>query len=390
MNKLIFLISIIISSQIFAQTTKPNQVISFAEVEWTATDYAKLHKEWKTYLATNTQDANAWRNVYLSKYYELKLSKRYDEKGIKTCDSILDQMSKSAGNSWEYNWLMYKNGSHNPDFGKYLEKAYQINQTDFEIVSALIPYYALVGDYTKKKEVYKKWFKTNPLESFKMNLGYNIAISAEPNALIIAAGDNEVYPTEMVLYGLGLDPTIDVVYQGILSKDSYYKNLLKYLKMPDDKRDYSFYTEKNKNPDEAYLNCVNERLSHIIKNRNSRSVYFTLGNHEAFTNPFKSNLYLTGMLYKYSETTFDNISLLRKRFENDFLLDDLKVELNFVPEKSVKYRLTYMYVVPLMELYSHYKASGDIANLTKTKTLILKLADDYNVRKEIEAQLETI
>jgi len=383
MKRFVLILVCLISLRVIAQDQRPQKVVSFIDVTWDSDYYEQLQKEWKALVDKDSKDAEAWENYYLAAMYKFKSSGFYKDSIQKgstdELHNIMKEMGKKIPNTFEYNYLLYRDNNKRPKYGKNLEKAYELRPDAVKIYPTLTVYYEMSRDREKKAEVYKRWYKNDKDYSmFKLAFGYNTLMSVEQNAIVLAHGDNQVYPIEILEFGKGVREDVDVIVQPMFVLDDYYENLLKDLDMPPYNKTYDdFKKEFPDDPYKAYYGFIQARINHIIQNANGRPVYFPIQMKSAIIDKFKDSLYLVGTVYKYSPVPFDNIALLRKNFEQKFLLDDLKVNLKKVPDNSTQFRLQTLYFKPLLELYKHYLSSGEIAKANNAKQMILKLASDY-------------
>jgi hypothetical protein len=107
----------------------------------------------------------------------------------------------------------------------------------------------------------------------------------------------------------------------------------------------------------------------MSKNTANRPVYVFSGCANDFMEPIMDKLYLTGLCYQYSEKNIDNIALLKKNFEQNFLLDYLKVTLYRGKFADMENNLSLQYLLPIMNLYEHYKLAGDDQQAAKMQQL---------------------
>ena len=386
MKKLLITALCLITLSLSAQKTRPERVISFVDVTWKTDKYESLEKQWKKLVDKDKKDAEAWENYYLAAMYKFKTSHYYKgetPKGsIEEQHQIMEAMGKSIPNTYEYNKLMYRDHNLNPEYGHYLEKAFEIDPSRIDLYPTLTSYYEVIRDTAKKAAIYRKWYSTDKeYEEYKLSYGYNALMTVEKDAIILSHGDNQVYPVEMIQFGKNMRLDVSIISQSMFLAKAYYKNLLKSLNMPafeitfdDFKKDFPNNNQK------AYNAFVNAKIQHIIDHANGRPIYFPIQIRKEIKEHFEDNLYLVGVFYKYSETPFDNYAILKKNFEQVLYLDNLKVDLKPTLKNSTKYQLQILYLVPLSELYKHYLLSGSIGKAYNTKDLILKIADDYGIK----------
>lgn len=396
MNRILILsLSILFSLSCFAQNDRPEVPITFVDVTWKSDKYQQLQKDWEVFLKKNKKDEQAWESYYQSAYYKFKTS-RFCKDSIQLgsqeeLKEIMVKMEKAIPDTYTYYKLMYKNGGQNHTNGHYLEKAYAIDPDNPSIYGLLIAYYDLTRDLDKKEIIYKKLIphRETLVEDYKLTYGYNTLITCEKNAILIGQGDNHIYPTEYLIFAKGIRPDVTVINQSFFQIDFYYSAILKEYNIPEYTKTLdSFYKQFPENPREGYYAFCNDRIKHFISNLKDRPVYFPANFTKTITNAFKEDLYLIGITYKYSTTSFDNMAILKRNMEQKILLDILKVDLQGLSENSHSHVMNSVYLKPLSELFQHYYLSGEKGKSDQYKKLIYNIVDNYELlepyRKGIE------
>jgi hypothetical protein len=129
---------------------------------------------------------------------------------------------------------------------------------------------------------------------------------------------------------------------------------------------------------------LKEMFNHFIKNSEKIPAYISMSalgrmNKEGV----EDDLYLNGLTYKYSETNFDNSSIIRRNYEKRYLIDYLSFD--FTTQEHYKHAsrsLNTMYLASMIKLYRMYQIGEDNEKAEKIKLLIDKVAaesdnDDY-------------
>ena len=387
MRIIILVISLLISINIIAQQ-RPQKVLSFVDVTWKSKDYQKLENEWKVFIEKDSTDANAWENYYMASMYKYRASVYYRDSVIigspKEMQAIIDKMAKTIPESYEYNRLVYRNANMNLKYGKNIEKAYSLRPNEIELYPIMITYYGIIGATKKESVLFKKWYDTDPsIELYKLSYGYNTLVGVEKNAIILASGDNQYYPVGLVQSGTNFRKDVTLVGISMFWNDDYYNSTLKTLGIPEFKKKFKYFLKQNKkNVWKAKTQFVNERIKHIIDNAGDRPVYFPLRMSDVIRNYFDDSLYMIGTLYKYSSEPFDNIAILRRNFEQKYLIDEVKITLKPNKDDSVKPRILSLYIMPLIELYKHYISSGEYYKADNAKKYIINLATNLGSKQK--------
>ena len=69
--------------------------------------------------------------------------------------------------------------------------------------------------------------------------------------------------------------------------------------------------------------------------------------------PYEEELYIEGLVFKYSEERYDNIAILKRNIEQKFLLDYLTIDLSNDISKSVVEHSNFNYMMAFIKLYDH-------------------------------------
>lgn len=377
MKVIYLIILIIITSFIFAQ--KAEQIQSYADVDKPTEYYAEQIKLWKAEIDKNEKDANAWLNYFKANRNNFRL---YQVGTHSDLDNILSDMQKQLPNSFEYNYLMYYNSGKWSENGKYIERAYEIDSTVSEIYPNLVTHYEITNNKEKENAILKKWFNTNEIEPWKYYLNYNALAFLDPNALMFSSGDNTIYPKLLLQQGLDIRKDVKLITIPfiVFSNGDYYNNLLKELKITKFNEEAVVIDKELDTPE--YMQIAIAKIKHIINNT-SRSVYFDNSYYPDLTPAFDDNLYIEGVVVKYREESYNNIAVLKKNFENNYLLDYLKTDIEPISSnKPVAYG--YWYIMPLDILYNYYKESNNKQMQEQTKELIYKIGAKCGLSDKIK------
>lgn len=209
--------------------------------------------------------------------------------------------------------------------------------------------------------------------------------SAEKDALIFTDVNWTLFGSYLLQYGKGLFNDKKVILSGLILPSFSMNRLTEELGIPEFKdTDPEFY--KSKTPTATFANEIKKRIEHIAKYTN-RPIYISVSTNEAVKDLLKDHLYTEGLLMRYSAKPYDNLAVMRRNYENTYLLDYLYE--SFYPEtltnvcldlKGVK-MLSIYYVPAFKSLLQFYKESGDVTHYDKLHALlesIIKKADYYN------------
>lgn len=326
-------------------------------IEW----YEEQLALWEKDVKENPKNSEAWLNVYTAARM-IKISG--GTKTQKDLDAIVEQVKKNVHDTFEGNYIQYYNGSNDEMLWKFLLKAYEIDPERAETYDDMLTHYEIKGEKAKVKEFAEKWFASNEISSGLYAYNYNVLMSCEENAILITVGDNDTYPAWILQNAKGIRKDVLVMNAYLLIHDEYRNTKFKELGMA------AFKASKE---DLTDMDLMQEICNHIRKN-SSRPFYF-VGNAspELYSN-VSDKVYSVGLAYKYSEENFDNIAVLRKNYENHFLLDHLKIQMSNDISQEVVNHASSNYLIPFLILYNHYKISEETNRLKEITWLIEDIA----------------
>ena len=110
--------------------------------------------------------------------------------------------------------------------------------------------------------------------------------------------------------------------------------------------------------------------------KKNRPVYYPQFTSTSYLKELKDSLYSEGLVFRYSTKPYDNLAVIRKNYEQKYLLDCLRQPL--VQNSSVYFSgINYSknYIVSLSPLLRFYDASGDKNQAIKLRHLLQGILD---------------
>lgn len=364
MKKSFVILLMLISGIAMAQ--KPLHVHGFAVVAKPAAWYREQMNAWKKELNNNPGNSYAWYNYYRATRNLVRTDttdKRPHAEKTVQLKQVMEEMAKAVPQSFEYNLCVWMNGGNDyENFLSNLKKAVELGPDRIELFSEVIVWGEIERDIKKRDEYSLKWYHSEMLQSGLTYYNYNVLVGLKPNAIILTNGDNDTYPLWM-LQALGIRRDVTVLNASLLNIESYRNKVFKELGIKPWQQEAGADTSatiRNRNRSKQ----EKEIITHMADNSKNAPVYIGLTCSDQYTKPIEANLYLTGLAYEYSTKNIDNMALLRKNFEQVYALDYIdKPFYNDIGEHYT--RLTSMnYIVPMIKLYDHYKASNDAVRMT--------------------------
>lgn len=365
-----FLLTAMVFSMVL-NAQKPERVVSFIK-EYHDCDWYKTQKElWKKEVKKHRKDADAWMNYYKATRYEgmVCAEKPYFAdwgKLTPVLTAILEDMKKAVPESFEYNYLVFNNAEDKNKFLPYLEKAHKIAPDRVEAYPDLVVQYEFAGRKKEMNDLLVKWQKLDPASPGILAWNYNALMPLEPNAIIFTGGDNDTYPKWIMQANNNIRRDVTVINASLILVDSYRDRLFK---------DAGIAPFTTKIDSTNYMNYAALICEHVAKHSGGRPVYFSLSMYESNYQKLKDSLYLEGLVYKYSPERYDNMAVLRKNYEKIMLLDYIKMPLVNDISQPIVNQTNLNYIAPFLQLYDHYKLSGDDTKAADLASLIRLIAD---------------
>ncbi|HPN36001.1 MAG TPA: hypothetical protein PK843_15910 [bacterium] len=372
-----------------SQSIKPEKVYRIVyEIksnEW----YKEQARLWKQELDRNHQNAEAWYNYYNANRYA-----RFEE--LETADrqarlnKIIEEMAQAVPNTYEYHLLAYWN-SHKPDDISELEKAYALQPNRPDAYYGFISHYALNQNPVKVGEFYQKLYQSKDIAPWLLNYNYNMLMSVEENAVLITNGDNDTYPAEMLQQVKGIRPDVTVLNLSMMPRREYLADKLAGKKITvDHKALMDSSITKNDGKEFSRPRFIREFCRSMILDHPKIPIYFAVTVYEENIKALKEDLYITGLALCYSHKRLDNMALLKKNFEDRFLLDDLQNAWygEFEIGVNLRTQMNLNYVAPLLMLSEHYLTAAEREKADQWKALAVKLAEKAGHKELIEAAVK--
>lgn len=368
------IIAILLS--LYAVAQKPETIPSFArnpqEISW----YKQQSKAWQKLIDENPKDANAWYNYYAANRilnFHDKDDKRSHTERDEFMKDLVNKMGKQIPESYEYNFCTWQLNGNDMKYYSFLEKAIAIDPSRTEHIDYMINIGELTRNMSQRNSYSLRKHEVGQ-SSVGMNYyNYNVLTGLETNAVLITAGDNDTYPA-WYLQAKGIRKDVKVLNLYLLGLDDYREKICKELGI--------------KNVTQVSENDVKEFRKVLLKEiceQQKYPVYFGLtamGCDEDIAE-LQEHFYLCGLSYKYSKENFDNMAILKNNFENKYALDYLDKAFYTEPSESRVKEINRNYIVPMVKLYQHYKASGDVKQQTWIKGKLMNICDGTEEEAEV-------
>lgn len=361
-----------------------------------------LVNQYKQKVKENPKDERAWMQYSgglqvlrgASLLQSMKPSEKYPTPSIdiqKEVDEMLEGMKQNIPNTATYEIVR-------SSYIKPGEKRMSIEEIINKWPNAVLHYPFYVAGSLRHEERLKdictRWYESGEFPPQQLNFAYNELASAEKDAIIFMGGCFDLYGVRVLQ---SVKDTFDdkkiIMYPFLTDSFSIDKvteelGIPKYRKAKNDTISFSSPGDFMK----SYSRELKGVVEHIVK-YSKRPVYFTITMDELVKNALKDSLYSEGLLMKYSSKPYDNLAVMRRNFENVYLMDYLRE--SFYPETlavsafdpKVNEGLALYYIPAFKALLQFYKESEDINHYDKLYSILRTVIDNAkscteNVREQ--------
>ncbi len=294
-----------------------------------------------------------------------KALKRKKESSNERASKSLDATSvEEDQNSFEFNYSAYVNAPiKNATSFQFLQKAYAIYPENVDLYDDFMAYYEMSDNQMDRKTFSTKLYKSNTISDYLIEYNHNVLVSLPINAILFTNGYDDTYPVWVNQDVKNVRKDITIININLFKDDEYKEKILKRAKLT--------YNKKNQGID---------LIEDLMISNPTKEIYLGLTVDKELLGRLYKDLYLVGLVLKYSNQPFNNLALIQSNWENQFKKKTIEQAPSSFKEKQVLAN----YLLPLIYLHNHYMDANELTKAKEVKDLVLKIAN-YNGKQNIVA-----
>lgn len=270
----------------------------------------------------------------------------------KAMDDAVKSLENSAPNSFEYHYYKYVAGNYNVSLIDHLNKAEAIrpNNTDVQIQKAA--YYHIKKNSSKTKEYLNKLVTSKRLDDKLKFYAEDLLLSVPKNGTLVTHGFDDTYSVLYTQLKFSVRTDVRVISLDMIQSEEY-RNTLKaegYVIPSRTTVDVSFFKE-------------------FVSKNESKNIAVSLTTPKEYFKPIQGSLYLTGLVFEYHSSDYDNLHQNQTLWEKKLK----KYPVEKATDEKLK-ELSSNYLPMLLVLYKHYKSSGETDKLESVDSALTKVS----------------
>lgn len=348
-----------------ADDATPQPIVSFTKEQHPAEWYAIQERLWRAEVNRTPADDEAWINLWHATRYRMMFADEQEDRDALL--ALADEVHAKTPDSYsdyiiDY-WCKGVYGLREGDV--HMAEAIQMRPDRVASYPDYVAWLLRTSDETLLTDILTRWYESGQFSPTLLNYFYNVLVGLDDNAVLFVNGDVPTYACLMLQYAKGLFKDKNVVCCGLLFSASYRKTLCGELgisELPEPE----IYSEQDAKDweEKAYSRIISET---------GRPVYFSavVMNLPSFTD----KLYSEGLVYRYSEQRYDNLSAKRLNYEERYLTDYLWE--TFSPEtyRASAYKLNLNYIPCFKSLLDWYDQTDDKRHYRALHRMMKRIVD---------------
>lgn len=352
-------------------------------------DWYRTQKEaWKVEINKDKRNARAWENylyAYDAEYWEESTDSLLQPKVEKEQRKILRGMKKHISDTRTYYRCLLKHTKDTTEQKVLLRQIVTSERTCERDYIYDISYYRREGQMDKIKGICKEWYASGLFSYDFLFYCYNEFSGLPGNAIFVSDTNAALCYRFLLQYGVGLFNDVLIVDSNDLEYPSSQSKFWQMIgidseELPDWKRSVdgkvsSLEMGDLQNPPK-WLNIKSPGTWYLAEKKNRPVYYPQFTSKLNVLEKLKGSLYSEGLVFRYSAKPYRNLAIIRKNYEQNYLLDYLRQPL--IKNSSVYFTgMDYLknYIVSLSPLLRFYDVSGDKNQAAKLRRLLQGILD---------------
>ena len=361
---------------------RPKKIEGIAKEEKTVSYYTEQSLLWKQLLDEKPDNSEAWQNYYKAERAKLQLEDpdlwvNNRQLFYERLEPIISKSEGHIGNEFDFFYMKGLNSEGKSSIEN-LKMAYSIDPERPEVYGWLFSYYVPRFKEPECKELAGKMLTANIYSDANLKWNYNALVSVDRNGVIISNGDMDGIPKWVLQYGAGVRNDVLVVNKWFMADSEKYRiEIYERLNLSEAELGKSDFQDLAKYAD--YL------VVDLFK-RVELPMYISSGTSLKFfeENELEDKMYLVGNVLKYSTKKFDNISVIKNNFENNYFMEYIFQNFQHHHEDEiVKTQMNLTYLPSLILLREYYESVEDRHKYDHYDSLINKIASDSGKKEEV-------
>ena len=352
----------------------PIKIEPITKVAFNHEFYAEQAELWKAETLKSEINADAWLNYYKAARYANmfadSLSKRYD------MDKIVAGMPTALANTFEFNYVLFIHDNNMDQRFDHLLKAHELAPERIDAYHSMVHYHVIEGNQDEVQKYCKALFEAGEFSPTVLAWNFNMLTSIEENGILLTHGDNDTYPSWVIQTVKNNRKDVKVLNVNLLMYDKYRERIFQEEGIS------QIASAEFPEYQDMYLAIVRQ-----IARQSKKPVYVATSVPEFIRNAMGDSLYLVGLAFRYSDQSFDNMAFLKNNFENKFLKDHLRIQLEPDTGSNVLASMNMHYLPAIITLRNHYLDSGEKSKASSLEPIVRKIAREAGNEAYISSYL---
>lgn len=348
MKRLVFLLLIIP----FLAQSSPEKILPKTLVLKPVSWYQQQAQAWSNEVKSN-HTAEAWFNYYAASYFA--------QTGQGNLNRIVESMEKEAAHSYEYFLVKGWNEGYKAEAFSLVKKAYDLHPEKTEALGLMQLFSEMNFDPSNRAMFSEQLIHHAQVSPSLLSYSYNVLMSLEPSSILITEGESTTTPLYILQDVMKVRNDVSVLSLDLLANSTYLESKLKALGL-----------QLNGPVEKSNLSSA---ICSLLPLQNAgRKFYYALTLSKDNLTDLKENLYVVGLASLHSLRNVDNLSIIRKNFEKQFLLDYLQVDFNGESGDATGKVFSANYLVPMILLYEYYVKENKTEEAKNLRALMEQVA----------------